>query len=162
MAARGELLTAGRRVSDIGSLLDEARSRWGLPKIIGCDRWREAELRQALEAAAFPLTALEVTRTRLQRRRQSDLRAFRAACLFPASVRPAKSSVVAFGYGRPLAYRFGRGREREAREKDSKAGGGRRLAMMLRRRRSWRWRLARVRMRAATNERAGALLLLRR
>ena len=92
MAERGELLTAGRRVSDIGALLDEARSRWGVPKIIGCDRWREAELRQALEAAAFPLTGLEV-RGQGFKDGAIDLRAFRSACL-DGKVSPVKSLLL--------------------------------------------------------------------
>ena len=92
MAARGELLTAGRRVSDIGALLDEARSRWGSPRVIACDRWREAELRQSLEAAAFPLTGLEV-RGMGWNHGAADVRAFRSACL-SGKVRPAKSLLL--------------------------------------------------------------------
>ena len=49
-AERGELIQAGQRVSDIPALLVEVRSRWGTPAAIVCDRWREAELRQSLEA----------------------------------------------------------------------------------------------------------------
>ena len=40
MAARGELMQAGRRVSDVGALLREALRRWGRPVAIVCDRWR--------------------------------------------------------------------------------------------------------------------------
>ena len=52
---RLEIIQAGARVSDIGALLVEVRSRWGLPAAIVCDRWREAELRQSLEAVRFPM-----------------------------------------------------------------------------------------------------------
>ena len=57
---RGELLTEGARVSDVGALLAEVRQRWGNPAAIVCDRWREAELRQALEAVSFPSCPLAV------------------------------------------------------------------------------------------------------
>ena len=92
MAERGELIQAGRRVSDIGALLREARERWGVPRVVSTDRWRESELRQSLEAAAFPLTGLEV-RGMGYKDGGSDLRAFRAACL-SGKVRPAKSLLL--------------------------------------------------------------------
>ena len=80
MAARGELFEAGRRVSDVGALLGLALERWGLPDAVVCDRWREQELRQELEAAAFPLTGL-VTRGMGFRDGGEDVRMFRGACL---------------------------------------------------------------------------------
>ena len=49
MADRGELLQLGRRVSDIKLLLGECLNLWGTPGAIVTDRWREAELRDALE-----------------------------------------------------------------------------------------------------------------
>ena len=52
MATRGELVTAGQRVVDVGELLQMALDRFGPPSVIVCDRYREPELRQALEAAA--------------------------------------------------------------------------------------------------------------
>ena len=48
---RGELLAEGARVSDVGALLAEVRNRLGHLTAIVCHRWREAELRQALEAS---------------------------------------------------------------------------------------------------------------
>ena len=57
---RGELLQHGHRVSDVGALLQEVLDRWGVPGVIVCDRWRESELRQHLEAVGFPLTDLAV------------------------------------------------------------------------------------------------------
>ena len=38
MAERGELLQAGRRVSDVRALLGEVLSRWGRPAVVVCDR----------------------------------------------------------------------------------------------------------------------------
>ena len=80
MADRGELLQAGRRVSDAGALLGEALARWGTPAAIVADRWREAELRQVLEAVGFPMAAL-VTRGMGYLDGGSDVRRFRAAVL---------------------------------------------------------------------------------
>ena len=57
MQRRGELILAGQRVSDIPSLLMTALNRWGKPSVIVCDRWREAELRQSLDAVRFPRCA---------------------------------------------------------------------------------------------------------
>ena len=92
MHERGELIIAGRRVSDIRALLDEVAERWGFPDLIVCDRWREAELRDSLEKAGFPLTILEV-RGQGFRDGGEDVRLFREACLADA-VRPARSLLM--------------------------------------------------------------------
>ena len=47
-AERGELIQAGLKVSDVGELLEEVLRRWGTPKALVVDRWREAELRQEM------------------------------------------------------------------------------------------------------------------
>ena len=52
MAARGELVQAGQRVVAVDELLQMALESYGPPSVIVCDRYREPELRQALEAAA--------------------------------------------------------------------------------------------------------------
>ena len=63
MAARGELMQAGRRVSDVGELLREALRRWGRPVAVAADRWKIAELTEKLEAVRFPVSDL-VTRAK--------------------------------------------------------------------------------------------------
>ena len=60
MAHRDELIIAGDNAVDVSRLLREALERFGAPRAIACDRWREAELRDALKAAGVPLTALEL------------------------------------------------------------------------------------------------------
>lgn len=92
MADRGELIQAGSRVSDVGALLDEALRRWGRPAAVVCDRWREAELRQHLEARRFPSAAL-VTRGQGYKDGGQDVRDFRAAIL-GGHVRPAESLLM--------------------------------------------------------------------
>ena len=80
MFDRGELVTVGRRVADVKALLSEALGRFGRPVAIVADRWREAELRDALEALRFPQAAL-VTRGQGYKDGGADVRAFRRAFL---------------------------------------------------------------------------------
>ena len=80
MADRGELVTVGRRVADVKAFLGEALARFGRPVAIVADRWREAELRDALESLRFPQAAL-VTRGQGYKDGGADVRAFRRAFL---------------------------------------------------------------------------------
>ena len=91
-ARRGELLQAGRRVSDVGALLREALERWGPPGLVVADRWRKDELREKLEAVGFPFCQLEVRGMGFQDGGE-DVRDFRAACLSEA-VHPKESLLL--------------------------------------------------------------------
>ena len=91
-AERGELLQAGSRVSDVSELLRHALERWGRPAIIVADRWKEAELRQALERVGFPLTGL-VVRGMGYKDGGEDVRRFREACL-DGRVSPVRSLLL--------------------------------------------------------------------
>ncbi len=86
---RAELLTEGQRVSDVGALLAEVRQRWGNPAAIVCDRSRESELRQALEAVSFPTCPL-IVRGMGYMDGGADVREFRKACI-DERVRPRRS-----------------------------------------------------------------------
>ena len=66
---RGELIQTGQRAVALPGLLREALDRFGRPARIVADRWREAELRDALDAAGIPPAALEIRGPRIQRRR---------------------------------------------------------------------------------------------
>lgn len=92
MFERDELIIRGRRVSDIGGLLAEARARWGYPIALASDRWREGELRDCLEDAGFPIARLE-TRGMGYRDGGEDCRDFRSACL-GGRVTPTKSLLL--------------------------------------------------------------------
>ena len=59
-ARRGELLQFGQHATDVGALLTEAMRRFGRPSKIVADRWREAELREALQKHGVPITQLEL------------------------------------------------------------------------------------------------------
>ena len=97
MAERGELLQAGQLVSDPVAMLAEALHRWGPPLAILADRWREAELRQALEAAAVPLATV-VVRGQGFRDGGEDVRDFRRAVL-GGHVRPVVSLLLTAALG---------------------------------------------------------------
>lgn len=76
---RGELILTDGRVSNIETLLGESWERFGNPSRIVADRWREAELRDALDASGIPACELEV-RGMGFKDGPEDLRAFRRAC----------------------------------------------------------------------------------
>ena len=78
-ADRGELLTLGQRATDVGALLRAGMERFGKPDLVVSDRWREAELRDALDKAGVPPAALEV-RGMGYRDGAEDVRQFRRAC----------------------------------------------------------------------------------
>ena len=78
-ARRGELLILGQRTADILALLQAARERFGRPGRIVADRWREAELRDALSLAGIPLASFE-TRGMGFRDGAEDVRGFRRGC----------------------------------------------------------------------------------
>ena len=87
MFEAGELVISGARVANIRRLLTESLARWGIPAAVVCDRWREAELRQTLEAVGFPVTALEV-RGMGYKDGGEDVRQFRAAVLGDRVIAP--------------------------------------------------------------------------
>ena len=91
-ARRGELLTLGGRSVDIPALLRAALDRFGRPARVVADRWREAELRDALEKAGIPPAGFESRGTGYQHG-GADVRAFRRACA-DRRVRPAPSLLL--------------------------------------------------------------------
>ena len=78
-ADRGELFQLGQRAADVPALLRAGLERFGRPDLVVADRWREAELRDALEAAGVPPAVLEVRGMGYQDGGE-DVRHFRCAC----------------------------------------------------------------------------------
>ena len=76
---RGELILAGKRAVDVEILLREALNRFGRPALVLSDRWRESELRDALDKACIPVGALELRGMGWKDGGQ-DVRQFRRAC----------------------------------------------------------------------------------
>ncbi len=94
---RGELLTCGGAAANIAGLLQAGLARFGPPSAIAADRWREAELRDALEAAQVPPAGLQL-RGMGFRDGAEDVRAFRRACL-EDRVTPVPSLLLASAMG---------------------------------------------------------------
>ena len=90
---RGELIQTGGAAVDISELLSEALGRFGVPTAIAADRWREAELRDALKAAGVPLARLEL-RGMGYRDGAEDVRGFQRYCL-ETKVTPVESLLLA-------------------------------------------------------------------
>lgn len=80
MHADGDLLLLGKRTVPIDELLSAAVERFGRPDGIAADRWKQNELRDALERARFPMTELEL-RGQGFRDGGADVSAFQRACL---------------------------------------------------------------------------------
>ena len=91
-AKRGELLTLGRHTVDVRAVMQAALDRFGRPARIVADRWREADLREALDAAGVPLATLEF-RGMGFRDGAEDVRGFRRACA-DRRVAPAPSLLL--------------------------------------------------------------------
>ena len=91
-ARRGELLTLGQRSVDIPALMAAAMDQFGRPSRVVADRWREAELRDALDWAAVPRAAVE-TRGMGFQDGAADVRGFRRACA-DGMVKPAPSLLL--------------------------------------------------------------------
>ena len=90
---RGELIQCGGAAVSVSELIQEARETFGPPAGISSDRWREAELRDALKAAGIPITKLEL-RGMGYKDGAEDVRAFRRYCL-EGKVTPIKSLLLA-------------------------------------------------------------------
>ena len=92
MRKRRELYLAGEHVADLKALLVLALARWGSPSAVVCDRWRAAELRQALDSVRFPKAPL-VVRGQGYKDGGEDVRGFRRAVL-GGHVRPVESLLL--------------------------------------------------------------------
>ena len=75
---RGELIQTGKNAVDVSALLAESLSRFGRPSRIVSDRWRDAELKDALIASNVPVASLEL-RGQGFKDGGEDVRAFRRA-----------------------------------------------------------------------------------
>ena len=96
-ARRGELLELGGAAVPVAALMAEALARFGKPRLVACDRWREGELRDALRAVGLGRVPVEL-RGQGYKDGGEDVRAFRRACL-EHRVRPERSVFMASAMG---------------------------------------------------------------
>ena len=120
-ARRGELIQCGGAAVDIGQLLAVALDRFGAPRALAADRWREAELRDALRKAGVPLAALSL-RGQGYKDGGEDVRAFRRA-VAEGSVTPPRSLLLTAAMGEARTVMDPAGNSKLAKNSE----GGRRL-----------------------------------
>ena len=96
-ARRGELVQSGQRAVNLDGILIEALTRFGRPNVIVADRWREAELRDALDKAGVPPAALEI-RGQGFKDGAEDVRGFRRAIL-EGKVTPKPTKLLRYAMG---------------------------------------------------------------
>ena len=121
MAKRGELIVTGGNAVDLGALLAEAMTRFGRPAALAADRWREAELRDALDKAGVPAAALSL-RGQGYKDGGEDVRDFRRACL-DGRVVPVQSLLLRNAMGEARVVMDPAGNSKLAKNND----GGRRV-----------------------------------
>ena len=91
-ARRGELVQCGGSAVDISELLAIAMRRFGPPAALANDRWRQAELIDALKKAGVPRASLSLRGMGFKDDAE-DVRAFRRSCL-EGKVMPVRSLVL--------------------------------------------------------------------
>ena len=120
-AKRGELIQCGGAAVDISYLLAVALDRFGAPSALAADRWREAELRDALKKAGVPLAALSL-RGQGFKDGGEDVRAFRRA-VAEGRVTPLRSLLLTAAMGEARTVMDAAGNSKLAKNSE----GGRRL-----------------------------------
>ena len=118
---RGELVTNGGQATDVSELLFEARARFGTPRLIACDRWRDAELRDSLDKVGMRRIRIEL-RGQGYRDGGEDVRVFQRACL-EDKVTPLPSLILANAIGEARTINDPAGNAKLSK----KTEGGRRL-----------------------------------
>ena len=136
MGERGELITVGRRVVDLRRLLSEALGRFGRPAAVVCDRWRDKELRDALEAIGFPQAAL-VIRGQGYKDGSEDVRGVPSGVFLRGGLRPRPACSSPRLWEKRGRLRIPRATRNWRRPRRGDVGGVRKMMLLLRR--FWRW-----------------------
>lgn len=118
---RGELIQCGGAAVDVRELVLEGLERFGVPSAVVADRWREAELRDALQSAGAPRAALVLRGMGFLDGGQ-DVREFRRACL-ESRVVPGPSLLLRSAIGEARVATDAAGNQKLAKGSE----GGRRL-----------------------------------
>ena len=118
---RGELILSGGEAVAIAPLLIEARTRFGKPSAIACDRWREKELRDTLKEAGLKYIRIDV-RGQGFKDGGEDVRTFRRG-FAEGKVAPLRALVLASAVGEARTTTDAAGNAKLAKGSE----GGRRL-----------------------------------
>ena len=110
---RGELIVTDGRAVDVPAMLRECLRRWGRPVAIVADRYREKDLRQALDGAKFPQAVL-VLRGQGFKDGAEDVRQFRRAVL-DGKVFPVESLLLRAAFGEAVTISDPAGNEKQAK-----------------------------------------------
>ena len=110
---RGELITTDGRAVDVPALLKECLRRWGRPVAIVADRYREKDLRQALDGAKFPQAALSLRGMGFKDGAE-DVRMFRRAIL-DKKVFPVESLLLRAAFAEAVTVSDPAGNEKQAK-----------------------------------------------
>ena len=120
MHERGELILTEGRAVNVGTMLKKALHEWGRPFAIAADRYKENDLRQALDGANFPQAILTL-RGQGYKDGSEDVRLFRRAIL-DGKVFPVESLLLRAAFAEAVTVA-----DASANEKLAKgAQGGRR------------------------------------
>ena len=92
MHERQELIVTPGRVVVVSDLLRAALARFGPPDVVVSDRWREGELRDALDLAGVPASAFSARGMGFKDGAE-DVRGFRRACI-DGRVKASKSLMI--------------------------------------------------------------------
>ena len=92
MLERRELIVTPGRVVVVSDLLRAGLERFGRPAVVVSDRWRESELRDALDLAGVPASAFSA-RGQGYKDGAEDVRGFRRACI-DGRVKVGKSLMI--------------------------------------------------------------------
>ena len=121
MHKRGELIVTPGRAVDVGVMLKQALHDWGTPFAIVADRYKEAELRAALDGVHFP-QAIFTPRGQGFKDGAEDVRIFRRAIL-DNKVFPVESLLLRAAFAEAVTVSDPSGNEKQAKN----AQGGRRM-----------------------------------
>ena len=95
LRTRGDLILTPGRAVDVGALLRESLRRWGVPAWIIADRYREKDLRAALDAAKFPQAILTTRAARVSEDGSGGRAHCSGARYLDDKVRPGPSLLLA-------------------------------------------------------------------
>ncbi|MDE0002711.1 MAG: hypothetical protein OXQ29_08450, partial [Rhodospirillaceae bacterium] len=110
-----DLILLGENVVPIDELLQQAFLRFGYPSVIVCDRWRDAELREALYNLGLDIEI--VTRGQGWKDQAEDVRCFRRG-LLTRQIKPARGLLLRSAMSEAVTHSDPAGNEKVAKRRE--------------------------------------------